>query len=261
MSFADLGAIGAGALVGAVLGLVGGGGSILAVPLLVYGVGVASPHVAIGTSALAVSLNALSGLVAHARAGNVKWPCATVFSIAGVVGAAFGSSLAKAVDGHKLLALFGLMMIVVGVAMLRAPRRPERPDVRLSPQTAGELAPPLVGLGLGVGTLSGFFGIGGGFLIVPGLMAATRMPMIAAVGTSLVSVAAFGATTTGNYALSGLVDWRVASFFIGGGIAGGFAGVAAGQTLAARKNALRLVFGAIVIAVGVYVSGRGLMEI
>ena len=155
-------------------------------------------------------------------------------------------------DGHKLLALFGLMMIVVGGAMLRAPRRPERPDVRLSPQTAGELAPPLVGLGLGVGTLSGFFGIGGGFLIVPGLMAATRMPMIAAVGTSLVSVAAFGARTAGNYSLSGLVDWRVA---------GGFAGAAAGKTLAARKNALRLVFGAIVIAVGVYVSGRGLMEI
>ena len=261
MSFADLGAVGAGALVGGVLGLVGGGGSILAVPLLVYGVGVASPHVAIGTSALTVSLNALLGLAAHARAGNVKWPCAMVFSISGVVGAAFGSSLGKAVDGHKLLALFGLMMIVIGVAMLRTPRRAERPDVRLSPQTAGELAPPLVGLGLGVGALSGFFGIGGGFLIVPGLMAATQMPMIAAVGTSLVSVAAFGATTAANYALSGLVDWRVAGFFIGGGIAGGFAGFAAGKALAARKSALRLVFGAIVIAVGVYLSARGLLQI
>ena len=261
MSFADLGAVGAGALVGGVLGLVGGGGSILAVPLLVYGVGVASPHVAIGTSALAVSLNALSGLVAHARAGNVKWPCATVFSIAGVVGAAIGSTVAKAVDGHKLLALFGLMMIVVGVAMLRTPRRAERPEVRLSPQTAGELMPPLVSMGLGVGSLSGFFGIGGGFLIVPGLMAATQMPMIAAVGTSLVSVAAFGATTAANYALSGLVDWRVAALFIAGGIAGGFAGVGAGKALAARKNALRLVFGALVIAVGVYMSARGLIQI
>ena len=261
MSFADLGAVGAGALVGGVLGMVGGGGSILAVPLLVYGVGVASPHVAIGTSALAVSLNALSGLVAHARAGNVKWPCATVFSIAGVVGAAIGSTVAKAVDGHKLLALFGLMMIVVGVAMLRTPRRAERPEVRLSPQTVGELMPPLVGMGLGVGSLSGFFGIGGGFLIVPGLMAATQMPMIAAVGTSLVSVAAFGATTAANYALSGLVDWRVAALFIAGGIAGGFAGVGAGKALAARKNALRLVFGALVIAVGVYMSARGLIQI
>ena len=257
----DLGAVAAGAVVGGVLGLVGGGGSILAVPLLVYGVGVDSPHVAIGTSALAVSLNALTGLAAHARAGNVKWPCATVFSITGVIGAAIGSTLAKAVDGHKLLALFGLMMVVVGVAMLRAPGRAERPDVRLTRQTAAELLPPLGSMGFGVGALSGFFGIGGGFLIVPGLMAATHMPMIAAVGTSLVSVAAFGATTAANYALSGLVDWRIAALFIAGGVAGGLAGVAAGKALAARKNALRLVFGAIVIAVGIYVSARGLAQI
>jgi uncharacterized membrane protein YfcA len=217
--------------------------------------------VAIGTSALAVCVNALANLAGHARAGNVKWPCASVFSLAGVVGAAIGSSLAKFVDGHRLLTLFGLMMIVVGAATLRAPRRPERPDVRLSSQSAPLLLPPLIGMGLGVGALSGFFGIGGGFLIVPAIMAATGMPMIMAIGTSLVSVAAFGATTAANYALSGLVDWRIAALFIAGGVAGGFLGVAGGGALSARKNALRLVFGIVVIAAGLYVCGRGLMQI
>ena len=114
---------------------------MLAVPLLVYGVGVASPHVAIGTSALAVSVSALTNLVAHARAGNVKWPCAGVFTAAGVAGALAGSTAAKYVDGHRLLALFGLMMIVIGASMLRAPKRPDKPDVRLHAGTAGLLAP------------------------------------------------------------------------------------------------------------------------
>jgi uncharacterized membrane protein YfcA len=258
---ADLGTLAAGGLVGGVLGLIGGGGSVLAVPLLVYGVGVASPHVAIGTSAIAVSVTALSNLVAHARAGNVKWPCAAVFTAAGVVGALIGSSLAKLVDGRPLLALFGVMMIVVGAAMLRPTLRAERADVRLSRGSARELLPRLVGTGLGVGTLSGFFGIGGGFLIVPGIMAATGMPMIFAIGTSLVSVTAFGATTAANYALSGLIDARLALLFVAGGVAGGFLGVAIGRRLASRKNTLRVVFAAAVILVGLYVCARGVIDL
>jgi uncharacterized membrane protein YfcA len=99
-----------GALVGIMLGLVGGGGSILAVPLLVYLVGVPSAHVAIGTSAVAVALNAASGLATHARLGTVKWPCALVFSAAGVTGALLGAKLGKQLDGTGLLALFGLLM-------------------------------------------------------------------------------------------------------------------------------------------------------
>jgi len=110
LSLSDLATIAAGSLVGAILGLIGGGGSVLAVPLLVYGVGVPSPHVAIGTSAIAVSVSALANLLAHARSGNVKWPCAFVFTIAGMMGAAAGSSVAKLIDGHKLLTAFGLLM-------------------------------------------------------------------------------------------------------------------------------------------------------
>ncbi len=258
LTLGDFSTIAAGGLVGAILGLIGGGGSVLAVPLLVYGVGVPSTHVAIGTSAIAVSLSALANLIAHARSGNVKWPCAFVFTIAGMIGAAAGSSVAKLIDGHKLLTAFGILMIVVGGAMLRAPRRAERFDVRLTVASAGRLAPPLVAIGLCVGALSGFFGIGGGFLIVPGLIAATGMPMISAIGTSLVSVTAFGATTAANYALSGLVDLRIAALFIAGGLLGGVLGVKLGGSLSQRKSALRLVFGVAVIIVGLYVSARGL---
>ncbi len=246
-----------GGLVGAILGLVGGGGSVLAVPLLVYGVGVSSPHLAIGTSALAVSVSALTNLVAHTRAGNVKWSCAGVFTVAGVLGAALGSSVAKWVDGHKLLGLFGVMMVVIGLSMLRTPKRPDRPDVRLTRETAGHLLPRLLGFGAGVGVLSGFFGIGGGFLIVPALLAATAMPMISAVGTSLVSVSAFGATTAINYAFSGFVDMRIAALFVVGGVLGGFAGVAFGRQLAQHKSALRVIFALGVVAVGLYVVARG----
>ena len=99
-------ALASGALVGFSLGLVGGGGSILATPLLLYVVGVAQPHVAIGTGALAVSVNAFANLAGHARAGNVRWRCAVIFAVVGTLGAFAGSSLGKLVDGNRLLFLF-----------------------------------------------------------------------------------------------------------------------------------------------------------
>ena len=101
-------ALASGGLVGFSLGLVGGGGSILATPLLLYVVGVASPHIAIGTSALAVSINAYANLLAHARKGHVRWLCAAVFAAAGTLGALLGSSLGLVVDGTRLLLLFGV---------------------------------------------------------------------------------------------------------------------------------------------------------
>ena len=252
-----LSATASGGLVGAVLGVVGGGGSILAVPLLVYAVGVSSPHIAIGTSAIAVSLSALGNVVGHARAGNVKWRCAGVFAAAGVVGAIGGSMVAKALDGQKLLALFGALMIVVGLLMLRKRSGDGDPDVRLSASNAGTLLPSLMGIGFGVGLLSGFFGIGGGFLIVPGLMIATGMPLSMAIGTSLVAVAAFGAATAASYAVSGMVDWPIAGLFIMGGLAGGIAGVSLGKSLSKRKRLLTLVFAGLVIVVGFYIVYRG----
>lgn len=114
-------AVASGCLVGFMLGLVGGGGSILATPLLIYVVGVANPHVAIGTSALAVSVNAYANLIAHARQGHVWWRCRIVFAGAGSIGAlrVCGSSIGLLVDGKRLLLLFGVLMIAIGLLMLR----------------------------------------------------------------------------------------------------------------------------------------------
>lgn len=247
-----------GGLVGLSLGVIGGGGSILAVPLMVYVIGVSSPHVAIGTSALAVAASALINLVGHARNRNIKWPCASVFALAGVIGAAVGAQLGKAVDGAKLLAGFGALMIAIAVMMLRPRRGGHNPEVRLDRASALRLLPPLAGTGFGVGALSGLFGIGGGFLIVPGLVSATSMPLLNAIGSSLVSVAAFGATTAASYAASGLVDWPVAMLFVLGGAAGGFLGVRLAGRLALRKQALALVFSSVVATVGIYMVARGI---
>ncbi len=255
---AILPALGSGALIGLVLGLVGGGGSILAVPLLVYFVGVKSPHMAIGTAAVAVALNALSGLAGHARAGAVKWPCALVFAGSGALGAALGAELGKATDGARLLALFGGMMIVVGLSMLRPRRSPENPDVRLRRDSAGYLLPRLIPAGLVVGALAGFFGIGGGFLIVPALILATGMPLRNAVGTSLVVVSTLGFTTAASYAFSGEVDWWLVALLLAGGVVGSLSGIALGKCLAGHKRAMELGFAAVVIAVGAYVALRGL---
>lgn len=254
----DLLATFSGSLVGFVLGLIGGGGSVLAVPLLVYVVGVSSPHVAIGTSAVAVALSALASLVGHARHEHVKWRCAAVFAAAGVGGALVGSTLGKHFDGQKLLLLFGVLMIVIAGMMFLKKDGQGDAGVKLCRSNAGALLPPLIGYGMGVGALSGFFGIGGGFLVVPGLMAATRMPMIFAVGSSLVSVAAFGITTAGNYAQSGFVDWMLVLLFIVGGALGSFVGLRASTALAAKKQMLSRTFAAIVAAVGLYVVVRGL---
>jgi uncharacterized membrane protein YfcA len=242
-----------GSLVGFTLGLVGGGGSILAMPLMIYLVGVPSTHVAIGTSAVAVAASAAANLIGHARARTVKWPCALVFAAAGMIGAAGGAELGKMVDGQKLLALFGMLMVAVGLLMLRPRSDSGDPEVQLNAESAGRLLPLLIGFGLAVGTLAGFFGIGGGFLIVPGLIFASGMPLINAIGSSLVSVTALGATTAASYAFSGLVDWRLAALFVAGGAAGGLVGIALGRRLSTRKRTLSLIFSTIVIAVGVYV--------
>lgn len=253
-----LASIASGILVGFVLGLIGGGGSILATPLLLYVVGIAQPHVAIGTGALAVSVNAYANLIAHARKRNVCWRCAAVFAVVGTLGAIGGSSLGKALDGTLLLFLFGWIMIAVGIVMLR-PRR-ER-------AASGEVTTLANCLRAGFAALvaggaSGFFGIGGGFLIVPALMLSTGMTMSNAIGSSLLAVGTFGLATAINYGISGLIDWPVAGFFILGGIGGGLLGTRLSLRLGARRNTLSRIFAGIVFTVALYIlyrSGSALM--
>jgi hypothetical protein len=239
---------GSGGLVGFVLGLVGGGGSILAVPLMVYLVGVPNPHLAIGTSAFAVAVNAAMGVVSHARAGTVKWRCASMYAAAGVAGALAGSTAGKSFDGQKLLFLFAIVMVIVGITMLRGRKTAGDADAECTVTNA----PKVLGFGLGTGAFSGFFGIGGGFLIIPGLMASTRMPIINAVGSSLVAVTAFGLATAINYAWSGLVDWPLAFVFIAGGALGGVLGAKLAKRLSGTTGRLTTIFAGLIFLVAAY---------
>ena len=252
-------ALGSGGVIGLVLGLIGGGGSILAVPLLVYAVGTASPHVAIGTAAFAVAVNALASLVLHARRTKIRWPCAVVFSLAGIGGAFAGAAAGKAIDGRQLLALFGLLMIVVGLLMLRPKPQAARPSPWLTRESAPHLLPRLALLGAGVGLMSGFFGIGGGFLIVPALMLAAHMDLKEATGASLIAVAAFGLSSASSYAWSGLIDWPTAGLLIVGGAAGALGGTHLNALLADRRVLMTRVFAGFVISAGLYICVRGVL--
>jgi len=247
-------ALASGGAVGFALALVGGGGSILAVPALLYLVGLADTHLAIGTSALAVSVNAFANLAMHARQQTVKWRCAAVYAASGVLGAAGGSTLGKLVDGRQLLLFFAAAMVAVGLAMLRPKAAGGDPDVQLN----ARILPKLAILGLLTGLASGFFGIGGGFLVVPGLMAGSGMPMLNAVAASLLSVGSFGLTTAANYALTSQVHWIAAGWFIAGGLFGGFVGLRMATLAARRKGLLNRIFAGLIFVVAGYIVWRAL---
>ncbi len=242
-----------GALVGFTLGVIGGGGSILAVPLLVYFVGYARhPHTAIGTTSVAVAVNALIAAVPHMRAKTVRFKEGVSFAVAGILGAALGSKLGLMVQGQRLLLLFALLMIVISVLMWRRGDRTRGAD---EPESAGRFSLARVaGTGFLVGAASGFFGIGGGFLVVPGLIMSAGLSTIAAIGTSLLSVFAFGATTAVQYALAGKVDFLVALLFIAGGLIGGALGAAAGRRLGSAR--LTRVFSVVLVLVAIYMILR-----
>lgn len=238
-----------GALIGLLLTLFGGGGSVLATPWLIYVVGLTDTHAAIGTSAAAVAVNAATGLAAQARAGRVKWPCATVFAAAGLVGALLGAQLAKRVDGAALLHWFAVMMIAIAVSMLLPRRSAGDPDVHFTPAMTFRLAP----FGLLTGLAAGFFGIGGGFLIAPGLMASTGMTLANAGASSLVSVSLFGSATSLSYALSGQLVWPLFGALVAGGALGTLAALPLARHLESRVALARTLFALMVIAVAIYI--------
>ena len=241
-----------GALVGLVLGLIGGGGSILCVPLLLYAVGVADPHLAIGTSSLAVAAGAFINLVGHIHRGTVRGAIACLFTAAGVLGAALGSQAGKAFDGRWLMACFAVLIALVGVMMLKFRFAPSMPAVQLDRRNVGGL----LAAGGTTGVICGLFGIGGGFLIVPGLMYAGRLPILQAVGSSLVAVTAFGFTTALNYARAGWVDWRLAGLLVLGSTFGGMLGIRLAERLCAQKGRMQLWFAAITFVVAAYMLYR-----
>lgn len=239
-----------GVVVGLALGLVGGGGSILTVPILVYALG-ESVHLATGTSLAIVGANALIGAWDHARAGRVRLRTALIFGGAGIVGAFAGTYLNHLASGRIILLGFAVLMLAAAVAMARV-----RLGDRLGSATLTSVSPRVVGAGLAVGVLTGFFGVGGGFLIVPALVLVLGLPMRDAVGTSLLVIAINSAAALLGH-LHGGVDVGVTALFIVGGTVGSILGSRLSGQI--DEGRLRLGFAGMVVLVALYIIGRTLL--
>lgn len=253
-------ALSTGVLAGLSLGMLGIGGSILVVPLLVYVMHV-SPHLAIGTSTVAATASGAWSLLAHARGGTVRWRHGGTYALASVLGAMIGARLGQATDSQLLLALLGVLMIVVAGLMLRSSRR--APGASHDPESGaqGWVLLQLGAMGLGIGALASLVGVGGGFLTVPALMFATGMPLLNAVGSSLVAVTAVAGTTALTYASAHLVEWHIAALLVAGGVLGGYGGVKLAGILAARRRTLTVLFSGVVALVGLYMLIRGVTRL
>jgi len=246
-----------GALAGLSLGLLGVGSSILIVPLLVYGLHLA-PHLAIGTSTVAATASGLWSLAIHARAGTVRWRPGGTYALASVLGAASGAHLGRATDSHLLLALLGALMVLIAGLMVRGTLRHRAAAPAAPAQPSGARLAALAAAGFGVGSLAGLVGVGGGFLTVPALAFVAGLPLLSAVGSSLISVSAVAGTTAVSYASAHLVAWPMAALLMAGGMLGGYAGVKLARVLGARKRALTVLFSAVVAAAGLYMMVHAL---
>jgi len=224
-----------GVFVGISLGLLGGGGSILTVPLLAY-VGGMDAKPAIATSLLVVGVTSAIGAITHARAGRVRWRIAVLFGAAAMAGAYAGGRLARFIPGTVLLVAFAVIMIAAGVAVLRGRKNTTATD--------GDQALPLVKIALlggAVGLISGLVGAGGGFLLVPALALLAGLPMPAAVGTSLVVISMQSFAGFAGHLANDHFDWRPAGLVIAAAVLG----VLIGGRLVAFVDAttLRKLFG------------------
>ena len=294
-------AIPAGLLIGLSLGALGGGGSILTVPVLVYLLH-QPPHAATAGSLIIVGITAAAGTVAHQRAGRVRLAPGAAFGLLGVAGAYAGTRLSASIPSGLLLSLFAGLMLVVAAAMLRRGRRPapasEKPpvpggaagpdDLGAAPARGGAVtvtldkpaaavrapAPPaallraggttavrsglkIAATATGVGLLTGFFGVGGGFVIVPALVLALGFEMPVAVGTSLLVIAINSAAAlTARLGSHVHLDWPLLGVFT----VAALAGTLAGNRVASRVDASRLTaaFTVLLVAVAAYSLARSL---
>ncbi len=230
--------------VGISLGLLGGGGSILTVPLLAYVAGV-EPKQAIATSLFVVGVTSAVGSVAHARAGRVRWRIAAVFGAAAMAGAYGGGRVARFVPGNVLLIAFALIMIMAAVAMLRGRR-----DV--GDESAGPLPIAKIVLqGASVGIISGLVGAGGGFLLVPALALLGGLPMPVAVGTSLVVISMQSFAGLAGHLAGEAIDWKLAAMVTGAAVVGSIIG--GRLTSRVEPATLRKAFGWFVLAMAALV--------
>ena len=229
--------------IGLSLGLLGGGGSILTVPALVYFIG-QTPHAAVTTSLAIVGANSLMGASFHRAEGTLDWTVALVFGGAGMLVAYFASGISKMLPPAVLLIAFALLMLVIGIVMLV-----RRKSVDIAPRAARPLWVVLAS-GAGVGLLTGVLGVGGGFLIVPALVMLVGLPMQAAVGTSLIVIAMNSLAGLAGHLSAEPFNIVLTLVFTLAGLAGTFAGAQLSKRLPAQK--LQKAFAWFVIALAIF---------
>lgn len=256
-----------GLLIGASLGALGGGGSILAVPALVHGAG-QSAQAATTTSLLLVAVASVIGLAPHWRSGNVRLRAGLAFGAAGIGGSLVGTTLNRQVDGDLLLVAFGVLMFVAAAAMLRRARARVAATVGADglpgdgtdgPTELGRPADvdtsqrvPVLGVlatGTAVGALTGFFGVGGGFVIVPALVVVLGFEMNEAVGTSLVVIAVNALMALGLRSGGATIDWAVAVPFVVAAAIGTVVGARIGQRYDSAVLTRWFAIGLVIVAI------------
>lgn len=252
-----------GTLVGFSLGLTGGGGSIFAVPLLYYVIGMgfrSSVFVSLGV----VGMTSLYGTLLQAREGNVVWRAGAVLGIGGILSSGFGSRLGSYLSEELSLLLFASLMIVIGLSMMRGPATSSDillPWIACKESAHGRFrfsvpcACKLLVAGGATGILSGVFGVGGGFLLVPALILVPRLPFHKATGTSLVAIAIISAAAMAyNVRTATEVPLALSSFFL----IGALLGMTGGSYVKSRlpHKALRLIFGVVVILTALVIYVR-----
>ncbi|MCV0366786.1 MAG: sulfite exporter TauE/SafE family protein [Nitrosopumilus sp.] len=241
--------VSSGVLVGFSLGLIGGGGSVLAVPLLLYVVGIKDVHTSIGISSLAIGVIAAVHLLNHRKSGNLKIRKGLTFMFPGIFGTILGSTIGLWTSSENLLVLFAMFMILVGIFMLR---KKETITIHANSTLKFDfLKRNLLVSGFSVGVLAGYFGIGGGFLIIPALIYSGGLSIFQSVATSLMSVSSFGLVTASRYLLETSVDIMMVVYFVIGGVVGGFMGLQLAKKI--PQQSLMKLFAAILFIVASYV--------
>ncbi|MEZ7241001.1 sulfite exporter TauE/SafE family protein [Rhodococcus sp. GXMU-t2271] len=240
-----------GAILGILLGLLGGGGSILAIPALVYGLGLEFRQ-AIPISLIVVGAAALSGAIPKIRAGQVDWRLAAVFAAAGIPATFAGTAVGKLLPQPVLLVGFAAVMVVAGIRMLR-----ENDDTGTACRTGDSgidwkrCAPRSIPAGVGVGFLTGLFGVGGGFLIIPALVILLGLEMSVAVGTSLIVIVANSAAGLVAHLGDADIDWPITAAFAGAAVVTSLVAGHLGTRM--ETGRLRRWFAWLVFAVAAYV--------
>ena len=255
------------AVMGLSLGLLGGGGSILTVPIFVYVLGF-EPKMSIAMSLPVVGITSLAGAVSHWRAGNVALRTAALFGAVAMVGAYAGARLAVFLTGAAQLAILALVMLVAAARMFRAAARDAarsaRPDAAARPEMDGDavgMSPGLlVPVALGVGVLTGIVGIGGGFLVVPALVVLARTPMKQAVGTSLLVIAMNALSGFAGYVGRVDVRWGFMAAFSAIAIVGILAGSHLVRFVA--QHTLKRAFAIFLVVMSIFIlyQNRGVLR-